>query len=195
VNVTFVNYAGDRTRLPGRVGDTLLDVAKRYNYNFVDGACGGGGAPVEKLHKEGKWLEPKYGEGAQCYFCHVIIPKSHYDALPAKRPDELAQLAQYPFPEDMTDTYVQNASVANVPMIYGGARGGPARLAHCCRRSCHVCRPHATRSLDAPANPPLQFAVGMPGALDQGNGRHGGVRAGRAAVRPALNTKWDCASG
>ena len=82
----------------------LLDVAKRHKYTHVDGACGGGGSPRDLLHKDGGWYEPKYGEGASCYFCHVIVPKSHYDLLPPKRPDEVEQLAQYPFPEDMTDT-------------------------------------------------------------------------------------------
>lgn len=105
--MTFVNYAGQRTKLPGLVGESLLQVAQRYGYKFVDGACGGGGAPQDQLHKEGQWYEPKYGEGAQCYFCHVIIPKSHYAALPPKRPDELDQLQQYPFPEDMTETCVR----------------------------------------------------------------------------------------
>ncbi len=38
VSITFVNYAGERTKLPGRVGDSLLDVARRYKYDFVDGA-------------------------------------------------------------------------------------------------------------------------------------------------------------
>ena len=68
------------------------------------GHSGGGGSPQDKLHKEGGWYEPKYGEGAQCHYCHVIIPKSHYAALPPKRPDEEEQLRTYPFPEDMTHT-------------------------------------------------------------------------------------------
>lgn len=104
MSVTFVNYAGERTTLPGRVGDSLFELARRYKYEFVDAGCGGGGSPQDVLHKEGAWLEPKYGEGASCHYCHVIIPKSHYHLLPAKRPDEAEQLASYPFPEDMTDT-------------------------------------------------------------------------------------------
>lgn len=56
------------------------------------------------LHKEGGWYEPKYGEGAQCHYCHVIIPKAHASSLPPKRADESEQLATYPFPEDMADT-------------------------------------------------------------------------------------------
>jgi hypothetical protein len=104
VNVTFVNYTGERTTLPGRVGDTLYSVARRYKYEFLDPGCGGGGSPQEKFHKEGAWFEPKYGEGATCYFCHVIVPKSHYDLLPPRRPDEAEQLERYPFKEDMTET-------------------------------------------------------------------------------------------
>jgi hypothetical protein len=66
--------------------------------------CGGGGSAVDFLHKEGNWYEPKYGEGASCFYCHVIIPKSHYAMLPPKRPDEVEHLNAYPFQEDMTDT-------------------------------------------------------------------------------------------
>ncbi len=104
VSVTFINYAGERRTLPGLVGESLLNVAVRHNYKFVDGACGGGGSPAAALHKEGEWLEPKYGEGAQCYFCHVVIPTSHYSALPPKREDEIKYLSQYPFPEDVAST-------------------------------------------------------------------------------------------
>jgi ferredoxin len=103
VNITFVNYAGERTRLPGKVGDSLYDVARRYKYDFVDGVCHGGGGPVDLMHKEGKWLEPKYGEGPVCSFCHVIIPKSHDHLLNQKRPEEAANLAKYPFQEDITE--------------------------------------------------------------------------------------------
>lgn len=104
MNVTFVNYAGERTTLPARAGDTLLDVAARYKYAAVDGACGGGGAPVDELQPQGAWYRPAYGEGAQCFHCHVIIPRSHAALLPPKRPDEAEALAEYPFAEDMTDT-------------------------------------------------------------------------------------------
>lgn len=102
--MTFVNYAGERTRLPARVGESLASVAMRYNYKYLDAVCGGGGDPVDVLHKDGAWFEPKYGEGADCYNCHVIFPKSHYAMLPPKRPDEAEQLAQHPFQEDLTET-------------------------------------------------------------------------------------------
>ena len=86
------------------LGETLLGVAQRHGYNFVDGACGGGGSPGEKLHKEGNWVEPKYGEGPACYYCHVVVSKSHASTLPKKMSDEEEMLRQYPFPEDMSET-------------------------------------------------------------------------------------------
>ena len=104
VNITFVNYAGVRTTLSGFVGESLLEAAARNHYKFVDGACGGGGAPAEHLHKQGSWYEPKYGEGPMCNHCHVIIPKTHFGSLEAKGPEEAQQLSLYPFPEDMTET-------------------------------------------------------------------------------------------
>lgn len=104
VDIVFVNYAGIRKRVPAKVGGTLLDAAKGVKYEFLDGACGGGGRPLDHLHKEGSWYEPKYGEGAFCSNCHVIIPHSHFSALPPKRGDEVARLQDYPFPEDVTDT-------------------------------------------------------------------------------------------
>lgn len=35
--MTFVNYAGARTNLVGRVGQTLLEVAQDHDYEFLDG--------------------------------------------------------------------------------------------------------------------------------------------------------------
>jgi ferredoxin len=99
-----VNYAGERRVLTGLVGESILGVAQRHRYSFVDGACGGGGAAMEKLHKEGSWAEPKYGEGASCYFCHVVVAKAFAHTLPPMRSDEEDQLKQYPFKEDMSET-------------------------------------------------------------------------------------------
>lgn len=37
VNITFVNYAGARVTLPGRIGDSLYDAARRSKYEYLDG--------------------------------------------------------------------------------------------------------------------------------------------------------------
>ena len=38
VNVTFVNFLGQKTTLPGRIGQSLLDVAQEHGYNWLEGA-------------------------------------------------------------------------------------------------------------------------------------------------------------
>ena len=110
-NITFVNFKGERRQVSGRVGETLLDVAARHRYDFVLGACRGGGSPVEKLHKEGEWVEPKFGQGASCYFCHVVVGKEHAAALPRMAWDEKEELDKYPLREDITETCVRVARV------------------------------------------------------------------------------------
>ena len=141
--------------LTGLAGETLLAVAQRHKYSFVDGACGGGGSPVDVLHAEGNWLEPKYGEGAYCHFCHVIIPKSHYGMVPAKRPDETEQLGKYPFKEDLAETCV--ATHRAVALLACRARRGasptltlvPPRSTPCrCCRSRLACQVKLTKELE-----------------------------------------------
>lgn len=39
VNVTFVNHLGQKVTLPGRAGQTLLDVAQEHDYNWLEGMC------------------------------------------------------------------------------------------------------------------------------------------------------------
>ena len=92
--------------MSGFVGETLLDAAVRHRYDYVLGACRGGGNPVEKLHKEGGWVEPKFGEGVSCYYCHVVVGKEHAHELPRMGWDEKAELDKYPLREDITETCV-----------------------------------------------------------------------------------------
>ena len=80
MDIVFVNYAGNRTRVPAKIGESILSAALNAKYTFVDGkwlhslcaistyvvatlnwwrfspgACGGGGKPIDFLHKEGSW--------------------------------------------------------------------------------------------------------------------------------------------
>ena len=126
-----MNYLGERRVLTALEGETLLAVAQRHRYSYVDGACGGGGAPSEKLHKQGEWVEPKYGEGASCYFCHVVVAKAFAHLLPPVRADEEEQLRQYPFKEDMTDTSRLACQISLTKACVGGAarEGGMGAVA------------------------------------------------------------------
>lgn len=37
VDIVFVNYAGSRTRVPAKIGESILAAATRAKYTFVDG--------------------------------------------------------------------------------------------------------------------------------------------------------------
>lgn len=47
--------------MPGRVGQSLLDVAQMHDIELESG-CGGGGAVQQKKHSE-RWTEDLFGRG------------------------------------------------------------------------------------------------------------------------------------
>lgn len=52
---------GLRITVPGRVGQSLLDVAQMHDIELESG-CGGGGAEQQKKHSE-RWTEDLFGRG------------------------------------------------------------------------------------------------------------------------------------
>ena len=54
-------YQGLRITVPGRVGQSLLDVAQMHDIELESG-CGGGGAVQQKKHSE-RWTEDLFGRG------------------------------------------------------------------------------------------------------------------------------------
>lgn len=46
----------------------------------LEGPCRGGGGPPEVRRTE-NWTETTYGEGPQCFYCHVQIPSSFHHLL------------------------------------------------------------------------------------------------------------------
>jgi ferredoxin len=66
--------------VPARVGQTILDVALQNKVD-LEGPCGGGGSPTEVRRTE-NWVEYTYGEGPNCFFCHVQIPSTFDHLLP-----------------------------------------------------------------------------------------------------------------
>ena len=71
---------GNRAVVPARVGQTVLDVAVQHKVD-LEGPCGGGGSPRE-IRRTENWVETTYGEGPNCFFCHVQIPSSYASVLP-----------------------------------------------------------------------------------------------------------------
>ncbi|CEP00266.1 2Fe-2S ferredoxin-type domain-containing protein [Plasmodiophora brassicae] len=84
VMITFSDFAGTQRTLPCKVGDSLLVAAREHNLP-IDGACGGGGAPVEL-----------FGEGPQCTYCHVDVAREYLDKLPPVNWREQEMLGEIP---------------------------------------------------------------------------------------------------
>jgi ferredoxin len=78
--------------VPARVGQTILDVAV-HNKVDLEGPCGGGGSPTEVRRTE-NWVETTYGEGPNCFFCHVQIPNTYNHLLPEITSHELNGLVE-----------------------------------------------------------------------------------------------------
>jgi ferredoxin len=80
IHIQFVDAEGNRARLPGRVGQSLLEVAEQHSI-ALEGPCHGGGAPTE-LRRSEEWVEDTWGEGLSCFLCHVQIPSTFNHVLP-----------------------------------------------------------------------------------------------------------------
>jgi len=86
INITFVDREGNRATVPGRIGSTLFDVAKLHRVD-LEGSCSGGGAP-SMMRRTKDWVEPTFGEGPQCFHCHVQIPSTFNHVLNEQFPGE-----------------------------------------------------------------------------------------------------------
>jgi ferredoxin len=82
---------GNRATVPGLIGQTVLEVAKRHKVD-LEGPCGGGGSPTEVRRTE-NWVETTFGEGPSCFYCHVQIPTSFNSILPEQSKEELEGLS------------------------------------------------------------------------------------------------------
>ena len=67
-----------------------MDVALLHKVD-LEGPCGGGGSPREVRRTE-NWVETTYGEGPNCFFCHVQIPTKYDSILPEHSNYEIAGL-------------------------------------------------------------------------------------------------------
>jgi ferredoxin len=66
--------------VPARIGQTLLEAALMHNVEIL-GPCEGGGGPSQVL-RSNEWTEDTFGDGPNCYFCHVKIPSTYQHLLP-----------------------------------------------------------------------------------------------------------------
>jgi len=71
LSVTFIMRDGEERILSAEAGQTLLDIARRYNIDEIEGACGGAMA---------------------CSTCHVIVDCHWFTQLPHASDDETDML-------------------------------------------------------------------------------------------------------
>ncbi|KAK8793466.1 hypothetical protein WA158_004825 [Blastocystis sp. Blastoise] len=90
IDITFVSPKGERTAVKGRIGDTILEVARKYNYP-LNGDCNGGGLPINQ-QRTCNWKESTFGEGPVCCNCHVVISNEFKNIIPAPKPEEQVQI-------------------------------------------------------------------------------------------------------
>ena len=80
MNVTFIDYLGQRHPVAGRVGMALTDVCAKHDMDLLYcDAAGGGTATTEKMTDD--YARDLYGEGPQSTLSHVILPPAWYGKL------------------------------------------------------------------------------------------------------------------
>lgn len=83
-----IHSQGYRATVPGRVGQTVHDVAIMHG---IDIGAQIVGAPMYKIHND-RWTEDLYGEGPQLGHDHVMIPKEWADKMPPRYDQEVRAL-------------------------------------------------------------------------------------------------------
>ncbi|MDX2274550.1 MAG: 2Fe-2S iron-sulfur cluster-binding protein [Hyphomonadaceae bacterium] len=69
---------GSQAEVEGKVGYSVMEVLKSYNYTGIEAVCGG---------------------SCSCATCHVIIDPEWFDRLPPRSETEVELLTQAPSPE------------------------------------------------------------------------------------------------
>lgn len=104
VKLVLVNTLGQRVRVPGKLGQTVAEAAASAGFDDLRAPCCNALPQTVKHTTAGGWVEPKFGEGAYCSHCMVIVPQDRVKAMPPVLPDEAERLAEYPFKDEMTTT-------------------------------------------------------------------------------------------
>jgi hypothetical protein len=101
VHVTFVNSDGKRTRVPGRIGQSLYDVALLNNID-MDGHDSGNSHYSFK--RTAAWTEDVFGEGPSNGQDHVVLDAQWYSKVPPPMPEELSVLEDHIYEGELTKT-------------------------------------------------------------------------------------------
>ena len=84
MNITFIDRDGEEQVVRGKVGDSLLEVAKEFDID-LEGACEG---------------------TLSCSTCHLVIDPEWYDKIPDPLTEEEQDMLDLAY--GLTDTYVRS---------------------------------------------------------------------------------------
>mmetsp|Transcript_1470 Transcript_1470/g.5703 ORF Transcript_1470/g.5703 Transcript_1470/m.5703 type:complete len:173 (-) Transcript_1470:472-990(-) len=99
VKITFVDHEGSRAVVPGRVGQSVAEVAHMHGID-IGPICMG--AEREAIRSDA-WTEDLFGEGPTLGYDHVQIPPAWNATLPPKTEWEQELLESYWDQDDLTD--------------------------------------------------------------------------------------------
>jgi len=96
VTFTLVNADGERTVLSGVLGETVAEVAARYNYDELADNTEAHPVPSTRVVTD-LWTEDIFGDGVMSYQTHVMIPPKYQAQLPemTSQEDQLLSLMDH----------------------------------------------------------------------------------------------------
>eukprot|EP00615_Pteridomonas_danica_P013238 CAMPEP_0114358280 /NCGR_PEP_ID=MMETSP0101-20121206/22193_1 /TAXON_ID=38822 ORGANISM="Pteridomonas danica, Strain PT" /NCGR_SAMPLE_ID=MMETSP0101 /ASSEMBLY_ACC=CAM_ASM_000211 /LENGTH=146 /DNA_ID=CAMNT_0001501333 /DNA_START=56 /DNA_END=496 /DNA_ORIENTATION=- len=90
VYVNFLDHQGYRAKVPGRIGQTIYEVASMHNIHIGYQISSD---PISKVHNE-RWTEDLFGEGLMLGHDQIQIPKEWLAKIPprSEREEELLEV-------------------------------------------------------------------------------------------------------
>ena len=92
VNITFIQPDGNRSTVPGRVGQTLYDVAAMHGMEMGPTSAGAVAEFEGRESYAGDWTEDLFGEGVTTAWDHVVLTDEWLDRVGTAHTTERAAL-------------------------------------------------------------------------------------------------------
>ena len=99
VQVNFVDSEGHRSKVPGRIGQSLHEVALLHGID-MDGHDSANNH--YSFRRTEAWTEDVFGEGPSNAHDHVIVDPAWVDKVPAPMPEEATVLQEHVYHQDLT---------------------------------------------------------------------------------------------
>ena len=100
VHVNFVDTEGQRIRVPGRIGQSLYEVAQLHNLD-MDGHDSENNP--YSFRRTDMWTEDEFGEGPSNAQDHIILDDTWQRKVTPPMPEEISALKDYVYHNDLTE--------------------------------------------------------------------------------------------